>query len=288
MPLSAHFLLLQLLNGLSLGALLFMVASGFSLIFGLMRVANLSHGALYLISGYIGLTVIRATGSFLIGIAAAAGAAIALSLIIKEGFLRFVEGRELSQVLLTVGLAFVIGDLCLAIWGGVPTLIPIPAFLQGSFDLGIVSYPRYRLFLIGVGALIAFGLWALLERTPWGAVIRAGVDDLEMVSALGINIHRVFRLAFLLAALLVGLAGVLGGALLGLYPGGDSDILLTSLVVVIVGGLGSLKGALLGSLLAGFLEAMGKALLPELAYFILFAPMVLILAFRPYGLLGRR
>jgi branched-chain amino acid transport system permease protein len=288
MPLSAHFLLLQLLNGLSLGALFFMVASGFSLIFGLMRVANLSHGGLYLISGYIGLTVIRATGSFLIGIAAAAGAAIALSLIIKEGFLRFVEGRGLSQVLLTVGLAFVIGDLCLAIWGGVPTLIPIPAFLQGPFDLGIVSYPRYRLFLIGVGALIAFGLWALLERTPWGAVIRAGVDDLEMVSALGINIHRVFRLAFLLAALLVGLAGVLGGALLGLYPGGDSDILLTSLVVVIVGGLGSLEGALLGSLLAGFLEAMGKALLPELAYFILFAPMVLILAFRPYGLLGRR
>lgn len=285
---SPSFLVLQVLNGLSLAALFFMVASGFSLIFGLMRVANLSHGALYLISGYIGLTAIRATGSFLAGLAAALIAAVALNLVIKEGFLRFVRGRELPQVLLTIGLAFMIGDLCLAIWGGVPTLIPLPGFLQGAMHLGLVDYPRYRLLLILIGAAIALALWLLLERTHWGAVIRAGVDDVEMVSALGIDIERVFLGVFVLAALLAGIAGVFGGALLGLYPGGDSDILLISLVVVIVGGLGSLQGALVGSLLAGFLDAMGKALLPELAYFILFAPMVVILAFRPQGLLGRR
>jgi len=285
---SLSFVVLQLLNGLSLAALYFMVASGFSLIFGLMRIANLSHGALYLISGYVGLTVIRATGSFPLGLGVAVMAAMILNLIIKEGFLRFVRGRELSQVLLTIGLAFMIGDLCLAIWGGVPTLVPLPSFLQGALELGWVAYPRYRLLLIGIGAGIALALWLLLERTQWGAIIRAGVDDVEMVSALGINIERVFLAVFILAAILAGTAGVLGGALLGLYPGGDSDILLISLVVVIVGGLGSLQGALVGSLLAGFLEAIGKSMLPELAYFILFAPMVIILAFRPQGLVGRR
>lgn len=285
---SPSFLVLQLLNGLSLAALYFMVASGFSLIFGLMRVANLSHGALYLISGYIGLTIVRSTGSFPLGLGAAVIAAVLLNLLIKEGFLRFVRSRELSQVLLTIGLAFIIGDLCLAIWGGVPTLIPIPSPLQGAMNLGLIAYPRYRLLLILTGASVAVALWLLLERTRWGAVIRAGVDDPEMVSALGIDIERVFLGVFVLAAILAGVAGVLGGALLGLYPGGDSDILLISLVVVIVGGLGSLQGALVGSLLAGFLEAIGKSMLPELAYFILFAPMVIILAFRPQGLVGRR
>lgn len=284
---SPSFLALQFLNGLSLAALYFMVASGFSLVFGLMRVANLSHGALYLISGYVGLTVIRLTGNFLIGLVAAALTAVLLTLLIKEGFLRFVHGMELSQVLLTIGLAFMIGDLCLAIWGGVPTLVPLPPFFQGTQDLMAFSYPRYRLFLILIGAAVALALWLFLERTPWGAIVRAGVDDLEMVAAVGIDIERVFRWTFAIAAALAGLAGVLGGALLGLYPGGDGDILLISLVVVIVGGLGSLQGALVGSLLAGFLEAIGKALFPELAYFTLFAPMVLILAFRPQGLLGR-
>lgn len=284
---SLWFIMLQLLNGLSLAALYFMVASGFSLIFGLMRVANLSHGALYLISGYIGLTITRATGSLLLGLLAAVFAAVILNLLIKEGFLRFVQGQELPQVLLTIGLAFIIGDLCLAIWGGVPTLVPLPNLLQGAFSLGWIAYPRYRLLLIIIGAGIAIVLWLLLERTRWGAVIRAGVDDREMVSVLGINIERVFLVAFILAAILAGIAGVLGGALLGLYPGGDSDILLISLVVVIIGGLGSLQGALAGSILVGFLEAIGKAMLPEFAYFILFAPMVVILAFRPQGLMGR-
>lgn len=285
---SFSFLVLQLLNGLSLAALYFMVASGFSLIFGLMRIANLSHGGLYLISGYIGLTVIRSSGSLLLGIGAAAISAVFLNILIKEGFLRFVRGRELSQVLLTIGLAFIIGDLCLAIWGGVPTLIPVPSMLQGAMNLGLATYPRYRLLLIFIGAGVALALWLLLERTRWGAVIRAGVDDVEMVSAIGINIERVFLGVFILAAVLAGIAGILGGALLGLYPGGDSDILLISLVVVIVGGMGSLEGALVGSLLAGFLEAIGKSMFPELAYFILFAPMVIILAFRPQGILGRR
>jgi branched-chain amino acid transport system permease protein len=279
--------LFQLLNGATFGALLFLVASGFTLIFGLMRVTNLAHGALYLVGGYVAWSAVGASGSFAIGAVAAFLAVAVLGALIDRGLLVFVRDRALPQVLLTLGIAFVVGDLSLVVWGGDPLTIPIPPALGGIVQLGPLAYPKYRLFVLAMGALVAVGLWALLHRTKLGALIRAGVDDAEMVEAIGINIERVFALAFMLGAGLAGLAGTLGGAFLTLYTGADGEILVFSLAVVIIGGLGSLLGTLVGSLLVGILATFGQVLFPELAYFVIFGPMALLLAFRPWGLFGR-
>jgi branched-chain amino acid transport system permease protein len=284
---STTFLAFQLLNGITFAALLFLLASGFTLIFGLMRVVNLTHGALYLVGGYVGLSVIRATGNFFVGVIAAAVAIGILGLLIERGLLRFVQGDVLPQVLLTIGLAFIMADLSLVIWGGDPVSIPVPDFLSGSFSLGAITYPKYRLFVVLVGVIVAVALWALQAKTRLGAIIRAGVDDAEMVDALGINIKLVFSGVFMLGAALAGLTGVMGGAFLSLYPGADSEILLLGLVVVIIGGMGSLEGAIVGSLVVGLLDTFGKALFPELAYFTIFGPMAIMLALRPNGLFGR-
>lgn len=280
------FLLFNLLNGATFGALLFLVASGFTLIFGLMRVTNLAHGALYLVGGYVGYSAAASLG-FLGGALAAFVAIALLGLVVDRGLLRFVEGEELPQVLLTLGVAFILGDAALVIWGGDPLTVPIPSWLSGIVRLGPVAYPKYRLFVLAVGAAIALALWALLNRTRLGALVRAGVDDAEMVEALGIDIARIFALTFMLGAALAGLAGLLGGAFLTLYPGGDVEILVYSLAVVIIGGLGSLLGTLVASLLVGILATFGQILFPELAYFVIFGPMALLLAFRPWGLFGR-
>lgn len=284
---SITFLVFQLMNGITFAALLFLLASGFTLIFGLMRVVNLTHGALYLVGGYVGLTVIRSTGNFFIGVIAAAVAIGLLGVAIERGLLRFVRGSELPQVLLTIGLAFIMADLSLVIWGGDPVSIPVPGFLSGSITMGDLTYPKYRMFVVVVGALVAAVLWYLQAKTRLGAIVRAGVDDIEMVDALGINIRLVFSGVFLVGAALAGLTGVMGGAFLSLYPGADSEILLLGLVVVIIGGMGSLEGAIVGSLAVGLLDTFGKALFPELAYFTIFGPMAIMLALRPTGLFGR-
>jgi branched-chain amino acid transport system permease protein len=283
---TSTFFLIQLLNGATYGALLFLVASGFTLIFGLMRVTNLAHGALYLAGGYVGYSAARWTGSFAAAAAAAFIAIAVLGAIIDRGLLYFVRD-PLPQVLLTLGLAFIIGDQALVIWGGDPLTIEIPPALAGIVRLGPIAYPKYRLFVLAVGAVIALGLWLLIQRTRLGALIRAGVDDAEMVEAIGINIERVFALTFMLGAALAGLAGTLGGAFLTLYTGADAEILVLSLAVVIIGGLGSLLGTLIGSLLIGISYAFGQVLFPELAYFVIFGPMAALLAFRPWGLFGR-
>ena len=281
------FWILQILNGLTFGALLFLVASGFTLIFGLMRIVNLTHGVMYLLGGYIALSVVRRTGSFPLGVLAAMLAIALMGLVLDRLFLYRVRGNELAEVLLTVGLAFILADIALVIWGGDPRTVPVPAFLRGGIRVGPVIYPRFRLFTLLLGVMIAIGLWFLQHRTRIGAIIRAGVDDPEMVTALGINLPRVTTAVFLLGAMLAGLAGAVGGNFLSLYRGADSEILLFGLVVVIVGGMGSLEGALIGSLLVGFLDAFGKALVPDIAYFTIFGPMAIMLALRPQGLFGR-
>lgn len=284
---SGEVFVLNLLNGVTFAALLFLLASGFTLIFGLMRITNLSHGAFYLVGGYTGLTILLKTGSFWLA-ALGAGLAIGLlGLLLERTVLRAVRGQTQPEVLLTLGLAFVLGDLSLAIWGGDPQTIRVPGFLGGSTSLLGLTYPSFRLFVALVAMLIGAGLWYLQERTLLGAIIRAGVDDREMVDAMGIQIEVVFNRVFALGAALAGLAGFLGGAFLALYPGADFEILLLAIVVVIIGGPGSLLGAVTGSLLVGLTDAFAKALAPDLLYFTIFAPMVLILAWRPYGLLGR-
>jgi branched-chain amino acid transport system permease protein len=277
----------QLLNGATFAALLFVVASGFTLIFGLMRIVNLAHGALYLFGGYLGLTVANLTGNFFLGaIGAAVGVAL-IGFIIDFGLLRFVRGVELRQVLLTLGVAFVLNDLALVLWGGDTFSIQVPAFLDGPAEFGSITYPIYRLFVLLVGIVIFISLSLLITKTRLGALIRAGVDDAETVSAMGVDIRRVFIYTFMLGSALAGLGGVMGGAFLTLYPTADSEILVYSLAVVIIGGRGSLIGAAVGSLLVGMLSTFGQVWFPELAYFVIFGPMAILLAFRPLGLFGK-
>jgi branched-chain amino acid transport system permease protein len=285
---SLQFLAVQLLNGLSFAALLFFLASGFTLIFGLMRIVNLAHGAYYLVGGYVALTTIIATGNFWVGLLAGPLAVAVIGLVTERVLLRPIRGRELPEVLLTVGVAFVFGDMALEIWGGDPRTIDPPAFLNGGLDMGFVTYPRYRIFVMVCAVLVGLALFLLHGRTRFGAIVRAGVDDREMIGALGINIDRVFAGVFIFGSLLAGLAGVIGGGVLSLLPGADTEILLYSLAVVIIGGLGSLPGAVIGSLIVGLADAFGRALAPEFSYFTLFAPMALILVLRPRGLLGSR
>lgn len=277
----------QIMNGLTFAALLFVVASGFTLIFGLLRIVNLAHGALYLLGGYIGFTVGKLTDSFaLSGVAAMAAIAIA-GLLLDKGLLRFVRGFELRQVMLTLGVALVLNDLALLIWGGDTFSVATPSWLQGVVQIGSLFYPKFRLFVLAVGILVFASLWLMLNKTRLGALIRAGVDDAEIVEACGIDIRRVFLITFMLGSALAGLGGFLGGAFLALYPSADSEILVFSLAVVIIGGRGSLEGAAIGALFIGLLNTFGQVWFPQLAYFVIFGPMAVLLAFRPLGLFGR-
>lgn len=283
----------QMLNGLSFGAVLFFLASGFTLIFGLMRITNLAHGGFYLVGGYIGFKFVQVTQetlggwSWLLAIILSGFAITLLGLFTERVLLRPIRGLEKPEVLLTIGLTFILGDMSLAIFGGDPSPIKKPEFLNGAFDLGFFLYPKYRLFVIGCAVAVAAILFYVEQRTRWGAMVRAGVDDRETVAALGINIKAVFTGAFMFGAMLAGIAGVIGGSFLTLLPGQDFEILLFALAVVIIGGLGSLKGAVLGVIIVGLIDSFAKALIPELSFFTLFAPMAIILMVRPRGLLGR-
>lgn len=281
--------LAQTLNGLTLAGIIFLVSSGFTLVFGVMRVTNLSHGAVYLLGGYIGYSVIGVTHNFFYGLAAAAVAMATFGLLLERTLITWLGRSEMSELLATLGLIYVIDDVTLAIWGGSPLTINLPGVLGKSSTLPLdgVVYPNGRIFILGVSIVVALGLYYLLRRTRVGAIIRAGVDDREMVNALGINVRLVFSLIFMLGALLAGFAGVLGGTVLGLYTGADSDILLFALAVVIVGGLGSYEGAILGSIVIGLVDTYGTAYFPAVAYSILFIPVIAVLLVKPQGLLGR-
>ena len=281
------FWISQVFNGVSYGALLFLLAGGLTLIFGMMHIVNMTHGSYFLLGGYVGLTVIWKTGSFPLAILVAAVAIAVLGVVQWRLFLHRLAGEELGQVLTTVGFALIFPDLALVIWGGEPYTIPAPAALTGAFNAGALYFPVYRVFMIGVAAVVALILWFVLERTRVGAMMRATVDDAEMAGGVGIDVRRISMSVFALGALLAAGAGVVAGAFVGVYPGADFEILPYAFVVVIVGGMGSLRGALIGSLLVGLLDNFGKALFPEFSYFTLFAPMAVILAVRPTGLFGR-
>lgn len=282
-----NFWIVQSFNGIAYGMLLFLLAAGLSLILGMMKIANLAHGAFYLIASYVGYSVVRSTGNLGLALAAGVLTGAVVGLVTERIFMRRLLGRTHSQVLVSIGLALIIGDLALVIWHGDPVTIRPPAFLARSVDLGILRFPAYRLFLIGTGAAIAIALNLVLGRTRLGAVIRAAVDNQEMARAMGIDIEKVFMFTFAFGAMLAGLAGVMGAPFLSVYPGLDWELLPLTLVVVIVGGIGSINGALLGSLLLGLLDNFGRALFADLSYFTLFVPMIVILAFRPRGLLPR-
>ena len=281
------FWVIQTLNGISFGMLLFLLASGLSLIYGLMKILNLTHGSFYLLGGYIGLAVVHVTGSLLLAVLVGSLSIALLGALMERFLLRRFHLQELPQTLLTFGFLFIFSDLAIVIWGGNPQTMPKPAMFSESVQFGAFLYPSYRLFIIGFGFAIAGLLWWMQEGTRVGAMLRAGVDDEETARALGINVSLLFTLVFALGAFLAALGGVMGGPIMGVYPGADFEVMLLGFVVVIIGGLGSLKGALAGGLIVGLLDNFGKVFFPEFALFTIFAPMALILAVRPAGLFGR-
>jgi branched-chain amino acid transport system permease protein len=284
-----QFWIIQGLNSLSLGGLLFLLSSGFSLIFGLMRLANLTHGAFFMLGTYFGATAMRAYPHLSIWTMAVwAGIAVAvIGGLFERLVLTRLKTNPLGQVLVTLGMAFIISDACLVLWGGDSIPVPTPQNMQAPTRLFGFVFPTYRLVLVGCAIAAAITLYLLLERTRLGAMIRAGVDDAQMARAVGIPIANLFTIVFCLGAGIAGAGGVLGGPILSAYPGLDADMLPLALIVVILGGIGSLLGAFIGSFIVGFIYTFGTALFPELAYIILFLPMILVLALRPQGLLGR-
>ena len=282
-----NFWLIQTFNGISYGALLFLIGSGLSLIFGVMRIVNLAHGSYFLWGGYIALSVIAATGSWALSLPVAALAVAVIGLVMERLFLRPLGFDPLRQVLLTVGFAYLFQQGSLDIWGGNNLEINPPDMLTHSVVVGGLYLPVYRLFMIGMALLIGISIWLVMEKTRLGAKVRATVDDAQMARGIGIDTNRISMLIFGLGAFLAALGGVIGGAFLGVYPGLDFDMLPLAFAVVIIGGMGSLGGAAVGAMLVGLADNFGKALFPELAYFTLYAPMVIVLAIKPTGLFGR-
>jgi branched-chain amino acid transport system permease protein len=281
---------IQMINGLSYGLLLFVITCGLSLIFGIMGVLNLAHGSLYMLGAYIAFTLTNSlVPNFWLALLIAPLFIAILSLVLEVGLLRpTYHLGHLSQVLLTFGLAYVFHDLVRWFWGSNVLSLTTPDLLSGSVVLFGQTFPLYRLAVILFGFCIALLLWMIQEKTRWGAIIRAGLSDKEMVSGLGINIKLVFTLVFILGGILAGIGGVVAAPVLGMFPGMDFEILILTLVVLVVGGLGSIAGTLVASITIGMVDALGKVLFPEFSLFIIFSLMALILIFKPNGLLGKK
>jgi branched-chain amino acid transport system permease protein len=289
----------SIFNGVTLAGLYFLVASGFTLVFGLMRNVNLAHGSLYLFGAYIGYEVSQRTGIWLLGVGAGFVVLAIVGLLMQVFIFRRLEGDELRQTLVTLGISIIAADLMLAVWTGITYQIGVPAWLDGAIKLPIVTairgngtavmmtYPLYRLVVLAVAIVIGVGLWLMITRTRIGTMIRAGVDDRAMLSASGVNVHAVFAIVFAIGAGLAGFAGVVGGTALSVAPGEDVRYLLASLVVVIVGGMGSIPGAAIGALLIGLAEQIGLVYLPTYGIVLTFIIMVVTLAVRPQGILGK-
>jgi branched-chain amino acid transport system permease protein len=278
---------IQTLNSLALGGLLFMLSSGFALIFGLMRIANLTHGALFMIGAYIAATVVRAGYGLPLAAVAAMVVVAVLGGLIERLLLRRLGNNAQGQVLATLALSFIAADVCLVIWGGDPIPVEAPLVLRAPLRMLGLAFPTYRLVVLAIAIVVALLLFLLIERTRLGAMIRAGVDDMPMARAAGIPASRLFTTVFCLGAALAGLGGTLGGPIFNAYPGLDAEMLPLALIVVILGGIGSLFGTFMASFIVGFIYTFGNFLVPDLAYVILFLPMVVVLAFRPQGLFGR-
>lgn len=287
------------LSGMTLAGLYFLVASGFTLVFGLMRNVNLAHGSMYLLGGYIGYEVAAVTNNWYLGAVAAFGAVALTGIFLQVVIFRKMQGDDLRQTLVTIGISIIAADLMLATWSGNTYQLTTPDWLFGAAKLPIIStikssgdvvylkYPIYRFFVFVVAVAVGIGLWLLLNKTRIGMKIRAGVDDREMLAATGVNVDAVFVTVFALGAGLAGFAGVIGGSALSIAPGEDLRYLLASLVVVIVGGMGSVSGAAVGAILIGLAEQFGLAYFPTYGVVLTFLIMIVVLAVRPQGIMGK-
>lgn len=278
---------IQLLNGLSYGMLLFLLAAGLTLTFGLLRIVNLTHGSYYMLGGYVGFATIQSTGSFLLGVLAGGAVvgivALAMKLLLLDRFPR----DERAQVLITFGCLFIIADQSLAVFGGTPQRIPTPVPFDGSMEILGKLFPVYRFVLIATGLACAAALWWLHERTRIGVWVRGAVHNRDVAQAMGVNVSLLTTGVFLFGAALAGMTGVIGGPLVGMYPGGDFEVLGLTLAIIVLGGVGSLGGAFVAALLVGFLDTAGRIFFPEFALFAIFAPMAIMLVLRPGGFAGR-
>lgn len=285
---NTRLLALTVLNGLTLAGLYFLVASGFTLVFGLMRVVNLAHGSLFLLGGYVGYSAGLATGSWLVALMAGFAAAALTGVLMQRLVFSRMVGQDMRQTLITIGLSIVMADIFLWVWGGDTYQFEAPDWLTGTVALPLVhKYAEFRLVVLALSCVIGLALWLLLHRTRVGMMIRAGVDDKEMLSSIGVNVERLFVITFAIGAGLAGLAGVVGGTALSVAPGEDVRYLLASLVVVLVGGMGSITGAAMGALLIGLAETFGQTYAPTYGVVFTFVIMVAALAFRPNGLMGK-
>ncbi len=284
-----ELVLASLTNGISFGMILFLIASGLSVAMGLMGITNLAHGALYMVGAYVGWTIaVQLKMNFWLAVVVGGIAGALVGLLIERIFLRRLYKQPNEQVLLTFGFVYILSNLVIWIWGGHRRLQFTAPALYGSTDIAGMPFAKDRLAIIAIGIVIAIILWYLQDKTRMGAIVRAGMDDKEMTTGLGINLELVFTIVFFLAAFIAGVAGVIGAQVLGAYSWLGTDILLYALIVVVVGGLGSVQGALLGGLVIGLIDTFGKALFPQLAMFTIYLAMIVILLAKPSGLLGRK
>jgi branched-chain amino acid transport system permease protein len=283
------FFAINLLNGVALGSVLFLLACGLSLALGVMGILNLAHGALYMVGAYVGWTIAMQQGwNFWLAVLAGAVAGGLLGLIMERGFFRYLHGRLNEQVLLTFGFIYILTNLTQWIWGTIPKAPFTAPFLSTSFPILGFTYPLGRIATIFIGVILAIGLWWLIEKTRAGAVIRSGMDDKEMATGLGINVGLVSTVVFSLGAFIAGAAGVLGANLFGVNLDLGLSVLLYALIVVVIGGMGSIQGALLGSMVIGIVDSFIKGLNPDIGYFSMYLIMIIILLIKPVGLLGKR
>src|SRR6476660_3593842 len=279
----------QLFNGLAQGALLALISSGLTIIYGTLGVLNLAHGAMFMLGGYAGYMAYTATGSFIVAVAAGALALMVFGLVLERVVIRHFYGRpHEDQLLVTFGLAIVFVEVVRLFFSSQSLTVPAPAALSGITSLGVMFYPTYRLAVVGIVAVALLVLFVVLYRTRLGMIVRAGIEDSVMVDSLGINVYRVFMIVFGIGAMAAGFAGIVNTPVVSLTPGVGDDILVETFVVVVIGGVGSFPGAILGGLIAGEIISVTSMINPGYAYVMLFAAMTLVLVFRPYGLLGTR
>jgi branched-chain amino acid transport system permease protein len=279
----------NLLNGISFGMVLFLAGSGMSIVMGVMGITNLAHGALYMAGGYVGWTIAIHYGmNFWLAVFLGGLVSGLIGLIIERVFLRYLYKQPNEQVLLTFGFVYIITNLCIWIWGGRHRMQFASPSLSGLVNILGLPYPLTRIVIIGIGFVVAIVLWWLQDKTRLGAIVRAGMDDKEMTMGLGINLEKVSTVLFFIASFIAGIGGVIGAQIMGVHSMLGLDILLVALIVVIVGGMGSVQGALLGGISIGLIDTFGKSLFPQFAMFTMYLAMIIILLLKPSGILGRR
>lgn len=281
-------IVLNLLSGLTFGSVLFILAAGYSMVIGVMGILNVAHGSIFMVGGYVAWTI-AVNSKFNFGLAILAGGLVGalIGLVLERVFLRHMYGQIKEQAVLTAGFNFILTNLCLWIWGPIPRAPFVPASLYGVSHI-VVDYPIYRIVIIIIGLISFAGLWWLQDKTRIGAIVRAGMDNADMVKALGINLGVVFTIAFLVTTAIAGIAGAVALQIMGTNLSHAIEILILALVIVVVGGVGSIQGAFLGAMLVGLVDTFGRALFPQLAMFTIFLAMIVIILVRPLGLLGRK